>query len=346
MKQNTAELYRPSEFAKMVGVTKRTLRYYDQIDLLSPTYKNEAAHRYYSVEDIEKMQRIAALKFIGLPISEIREILSRNYSIKESLQLQQQIMQDKVKQIESVMKAISEIEEKLDHSEGTNWLNIFNVIKATQMEQYYSDRAKEYDEIYTRQDEIRQQEQKQMYEQMKKVFNGKNVLEIASGTGYWTKAIAEVAKEVAATDVSDEMQKECKKRLEGYKNIKFLKMDAYKLDIDTDKNYNAACANFWISHVPKSRLDEFLTNLNSKLGSGTVVFIADNVYVPGIGGEFIAKPGIEDTYKIRKLANGKTYEVLKNYYQEKELNNMFGEFTSNLCIHIGKCFWWLWYTIK
>jgi len=71
--------------------------------------------------------------------------------------------------------------------------------------------------------------------------------------------------------------------------------------------------------------------------------MADNVYVPGLGGELITKPRCGDTFKRRGLSDGSQYEVLKNYYSADQLHEIFQPFSSELKIRMGECFWWVSY---
>jgi hypothetical protein len=79
--------------------------------------------------------------------------------------------------------------------------------------------------------------------------------------------------------------------------------------------------------------------------SGAVVFMADNIYIPGLGGELIRKPCCEDTFKLRELSDGSKYEVLKNYYNANQLREIFEPLSSKLKIRMGDCFWWLNYFV-
>jgi hypothetical protein len=44
------------------------------------------------------------------------------------------------------------------------------------------------------------------------------------------------------------------------------------------------------------------------------------MFVPGVGGELMSQPASNDTFKLRRLADGSTYEVLKNDYITIETN--------------------------
>ena len=212
------------------------------------------------------------------------------------------------------------------------------------MEKYYSLRAKEYEEIYHRPDSIRQEELSRISNIPRKIMVERHVLEVACGTGYWTQIVAEVAQRVEAIDTSDEMLAIARAKGLPREKIRFCTCDAYVLDFFSG-TFDAGLANFWLSHVPKSRLNDFPNCFHRKLEPRSIVFMADNVYVEGLGGELIEKPGCDDTFKLRKLSNGSRYEVLKNYYNENQLCEVLEPFSSNLTIRMGDCFWWLSYLV-
>lgn len=71
------------------------------------------------------------------------------------------------------------------------------------MHTYYSNRAKEYEAVYDRDDSVRQAEQFMLQQKLKELFYEKEVLEVACGTGYWTQYVAEVAESSIAVDYSE-----------------------------------------------------------------------------------------------------------------------------------------------
>src|SRR5262249_33541212 len=65
------------EFSQLGQVTVRTLRHYDELDLLKPAYINpESDYRYYTIEQLPTLHRIIALKEMGLPLGQIRSLLA------------------------------------------------------------------------------------------------------------------------------------------------------------------------------------------------------------------------------------------------------------------------------
>ncbi len=213
------------------------------------------------------------------------------------------------------------------------------------LNKYYSHCAREYEQVYRRDDLTRQREQVELADALKEALQGRSVLEIACGTGYWTEAAAQVARHVVATDASPEMLAVAAEKGLPAERVEFRLADGYDLAAILG-SFDAGLASFWLSHVPKGRMDEFLDGLHARLGTGSVVFMADNVYVPGIGGELLRKPDTEDTFKLRTLSNGSQHEILKNYYSADQLRRIFAQRMTDLEVHVGKCFWWTTYEIS
>ena len=72
MQQTTWKI---GELARQSGITVRTLHYYHQIGLLTPSEFTEAGHRLYTKPDLIKLQQILSLKQMGLCLEEIHNIL-------------------------------------------------------------------------------------------------------------------------------------------------------------------------------------------------------------------------------------------------------------------------------
>ncbi len=69
------ELLTTKQFANMCGVEKRTLFYYDEIDLLKPAHRTEAGYRLYLPEQIDTLSMIKALQSVGMSLEEIRALM-------------------------------------------------------------------------------------------------------------------------------------------------------------------------------------------------------------------------------------------------------------------------------
>jgi DNA-binding transcriptional MerR regulator len=69
--------YQPHEFAKRAGVTVRALHHCDHLGLLKPSGRTAAGYRLYTDRDFGRLEQVVALKFIGFPLSQIRDLLDR-----------------------------------------------------------------------------------------------------------------------------------------------------------------------------------------------------------------------------------------------------------------------------
>lgn len=215
------------------------------------------------------------------------------------------------------------------------------------MEDYYNLRAGEYEEIYNRDDPVRQAEQRKIAEAVKRYFDGRRVLEVACGTGYWTKLLAETAKYICAVDSSPEMLARAKAGKYGCP-IDFMLEDAYGLKFKPGY-FNGGLANFWFSHIPTKAIESFMESFHRVLGPGARVFMADNVLIPGLGGDLHRPEGSPDTFKLRKLQDGSEHLVLKNYYEPEQLLEIFSRYNSSLSsenIFYGDCFWYIFYELS
>jgi MerR family transcriptional regulator, repressor of the yfmOP operon len=69
-------LFPIEQVAAQTGLTKRTLRYYEEMGLLPPTGRTEGNYRRYSEEDIQRLERIKKLRdLLGFSLADIRELL-------------------------------------------------------------------------------------------------------------------------------------------------------------------------------------------------------------------------------------------------------------------------------
>lgn len=214
------------------------------------------------------------------------------------------------------------------------------------MEVYYAKRAEEYEEVYRRDDLVRREEQRKLADTLRNTLRGRRVLEVACGTGYWTQFLSETAQSIVATDILHKVL-EIAKSKQYECPVSFRLEDAYKLSFEDDA-FDGGLANFWFSHVPRKRIDLFLKGFHRVLRNGSAIFMADNVYVPGVGGELVAKEGEEDTYKLRRLKDGSEIVVLKNYFSVGELIEIFSRHAEGFSkenVFYGSCFWYVTYEL-
>ena len=137
--------YQTSEFAELAGVTVRTLHHYDRLGLLKPKKRSAAGYRLYQSKDVERVEQIVALKFLGLPLAEIRTVLGREaLSLREALARQRSALLEKRRLLDRALAAIGEAERAAEP--GSELLR--RIIKVIEMQddsnwmmKYYSPEA-------------------------------------------------------------------------------------------------------------------------------------------------------------------------------------------------------------
>ena len=71
------------QIANLVGISVRTLHYYDEINLLNPTHLSKSGYRLYSETDLDKLQQILFFRELDFSLKKIKSIISK--SIKSAL---------------------------------------------------------------------------------------------------------------------------------------------------------------------------------------------------------------------------------------------------------------------
>ena len=190
------------------------------------------------------------------------------------------------------------------------------------LEKYYARRAAEYEKIFDKPE--RQADLARMRVDIPSLFVNQRVLEIACGTGYWTPLIAEQAESVLATDYNEEPLAIAKSKTYRKANVSFAQADAYALP-DWKNKFSACYAGFWWSHVPLGKMAGFLSSLEKVLQRGAIVAFMDNRYVEGSSTPISRKDAEGNTYQARRLADGSSHEVLKNFPTAQELRAQLGK---------------------
>ena len=214
------------------------------------------------------------------------------------------------------------------------------------MEEYYRRRAEEFEAVYDRADPARCAEIELLTQAAQETLCGRRVLEVACGTGYWTQFVSQTAREITATDSVEEVLNVARRKT-YHCPVTFHLEDAYRLSFEAAE-FDGSLANFWFSHILRHRIDRFIAGLHRTLRPQSSVFLADNVLVPGMGGELISRAGDDNTYRRRALRDGSEHVIIKNYYSAEDLSAIFGQHVPGLRaanVFIGRHFWYIAYRL-
>ncbi|MEM6321736.1 MAG: methyltransferase domain-containing protein [Bacteroidota bacterium] len=187
---------------------------------------------------------------------------------------------------------------------------------------YYQKRAKEYELVYKKPE--RQLDLTHLHTFLKEQFKNKYVLEVACGTGYWTKTIAESCTEICAIDNSEEVLKLAHSKSYPPNTVVFGQYDLWQFG-EEHNEFDSVFGGFIWSHILKKDLPKFLKILLQQThAKGELIFI-DNKYVEGSSTPISRTDEDGNTYQIRQLQNGEEYEVLKNFPTKAEVMALVAE---------------------
>lgn len=186
----------------------------------------------------------------------------------------------------------------------------------TSQADYYRRRASEYD--VTAYGDL-QAAQARIARLVAEMRPSGTILEIACGTGLWTEALAQSAQTVTALDIAPETVAIARNRVAA-DNVEFEVADVFTWT--TEARFDVIFFSAWLSHVPMERFDRFWHLLRGLLTEdGRVLFIdepvdvrAKETYVPG-----------SDQIVERRLEDGTTHRIVKNFVDPEELENRLSE---------------------
>lgn len=105
-----------SELASIANVSKRTLHYYDEIGLLTPTHIDENGYRIYSEQNIDQLQQILFFRQLDLPLKQIKQLMEDpTYDATEVLHVHKQILLQKREKLDELMRTI---DKTIEHMKG------------------------------------------------------------------------------------------------------------------------------------------------------------------------------------------------------------------------------------
>lgn len=130
--------YSTGELMKLAHITKKAIRYYDEHHILKPSYVDPNTHaRFYTDDDLARLQQILLLKALGFSLSDIMEMTINDSDIHfmiDSLNLQKKLVEDRIEQLQIVSRTIQETTQLLLDHQTVNWSNMLNQIHDLGME--------------------------------------------------------------------------------------------------------------------------------------------------------------------------------------------------------------------
>jgi demethylmenaquinone methyltransferase/2-methoxy-6-polyprenyl-1,4-benzoquinol methylase len=145
----------------------------------------------------------------------------------------------------------------------------------------------------------------------------RRVLELACGTGLFTRHIAPRAGEVTAVDASPEVIAINRGRV-GAPNVRYVQADLF--GFAPEGTYDCVFMSFWLSHVPASRFAGFWDMVRSALVPGGFAWVIDSAHDATSTARDHAVPDRTAGIVRRRLHDGREFSIVKHFYTPDELN--------------------------
>lgn len=243
------------EFARLAKVTLRTIRYYDKQNILKPSYVNEHGARFYTDEDLAKLQQILLLKYLGFSLKDIREMTLDNFDrdfLLNSLDIQLKLVRDRMEQMQLVEQAIQDTASTLRSEQKLDWNQMMELIHLTGMEKSLKNQYLDASNIAARIQLHRLYSTNEqgwfpwVYEQCG-LHSGMRVLELGCGDGsLWTANKDKLPTQIAITltDRSEGMLRDARRNLAAGTDSRFsfAVADAHRLPYP-DNSFDLVVAN-------------------------------------------------------------------------------------------------------
>lgn len=189
--------FRIGELAEKTGLTIRTIRYYEEIDLLHPAKRSEAGYRLYGRNELERLQKIRSLKYLGLQLGEIKDCLKdRRLNLKQVIRQQMEQVRAEIELASELYRRLEAITNHLESNGNPTVDELLQIHKTMTI----------YDKYYTK-------EQLEYLEQRRKKIGDERIQEVQQE---WKELIRLVREEMEkGTDPKSETMQQLVTRWEG-----------------------------------------------------------------------------------------------------------------------------------
>lgn len=302
--------YTAGELAKVLGVSARTVRFYDEKRILKPVEHSESGYRIYDETSVERLQKILMLRFLDFSLEQIHDIMGEGerQDIRQSLKEQEKLLVERKEHIERVLAAVREAQES---REDSLWENLRYIVEISRKKEAMIEQYRNDDNLNKRIN-IHDYSTAEigfypwMLEKLE-LQPGMKILEIGCGNAaFWKYVVAELPEnlEIHLTDFSAGMLERAEETVREIqedfpeKNLRFIlaQKDAENFSYP-EKDFHLVMANHMLFHLKKEKRPALYQVVCSLLKQG----------------------GIFSCSLIGREHNRELHDLLKEYYPMIEI---------------------------
>jgi len=142
------------------------------------------------------------------------------------------------------------------------------------------------------------------------------VLELACGTGLFTRHLAPRAHDVTAIDAAPEVIAINRRRVAA-PNVRYVEADLFEWQ--PQQQYDCVFMSFWLSHVPPARFESFWTTVRRALAPGGIAYVVDSAHDPTSTAANHPTPDRDAGIVTRKLDDGREFRIVKVFHEPAPL---------------------------
>lgn len=142
------------------------------------------------------------------------------------------------------------------------------------------------------------------------------VLELACGTGLFTRHLAPRVAALTAVDASPEVIDINRARLAAG-NVRYVEADLFAFE--PDRRYDCVFMSFWLSHVPHARFTAFWSMVRRALAPGGFAYLVDSAHDPTSTAANHPTPDRHAGIVTRRLDDGREFRIVKVFWEPDRL---------------------------
>lgn len=244
--------YTIGEVAKLTDLSKKALMYYEDAGVLTPSMVGDNGYRYYTEEDIKTINKISVLKYFGIPIKDMKDILDRDEKgfFLELLDQQVEGFQNTISNLQNIIKIIEAISENMKNNSDFNWNDIVRLVKILHVNNDINVQYNNANNLLAR---IRLHQlysisKMNWYRWLYEIYDlpsAATIVELGCGNGeIWSRNRERLDQsfKLNLTDISGGMLSDAKKSLEGIVKANYEIVDCCDLPYD-DESVDIVIAN-------------------------------------------------------------------------------------------------------